>query len=527
MTTKDSTFAGGNTTSNEIMRAIAAASLDALITADAVGDIIEFSPSAEKLFGYTRSEVLGRSVAEIVIPPHLRDAHTAGMAHYNATGEGPVINTRVEVPAIRRDGEEFAAELTVIPLMIDEQRFFTAFIRDISEEKARQAELQTARKVAEYANHAKTRFLATMSHELRTPLHSILGANDLLQDADLGEREQGIARIIQQSGEALLGLISQILDFSNMDTAGIALAPEPVNLRPLLENTLARVRPLAQDKGLDLTLEVPEDLPAWVEVDGPRLQNVLSNLLDNAQKFTAEGQIGLTVEIVERTAANLSLRFTVHDSGVGIAPEVQGRLFEDFAQVDDTDSTAYAGMGLGLTICQHVVRAMGGQIDVRSTPGQGSAFAFTVQMPLAEEPPQVPRHVAVDPPRVLVVEDGPTNQIIVRAMLERAGYQVDIAANGLAAVEAVEAQRYRAVLMDLRMPIVDGLEATRQIRERRYRHGQVPIIALTANVTDADRRRCFEAGMNDFLAKPINRDKLLERLGVWCAKSQSRVEQDR
>ncbi len=506
--------------SSEMMRALAAASLDALITIDSESRIIEFSPAAEKLYGYSREECLGRSVAEIVIPQRLRAAHHAGMHNYHQSGQGPVLNARSEVPSVRRDGSEFLAELTVIPLLISGQRFFTAYVRDISARKAHEEQLQAALKAAEQANEAKSRFLASISHELRTPLNAVLGALNLLQDKVHANENAGLVETAVDSGMSLLGKVDQIIEFSQLTGTDVEIRQEDFSLPAWLEDLQQQLQPLALDKGLQLIMPESAGLPSILRLDHRRLRTALLQLLDNAIKFTDHGTVRLGLHAESLADQQFRLHFSVEDTGTGMDADTQQRLFEAFYQADDSSTTRHSGLGMGLAMAQQLVRLMGGSIQVHSQSGQGTTLQFALDAAEGQSPPAAEQAPEELPERglsghVLVVEDVKANQLIARAMLLRAGLQVMVADNGQQALDCLQARPLDLVLMDLRMPVMDGLEATRAIRALPAPLGRIPVIAMTANVRDEDRRACVDVGMNDFLGKPIDRGRLLQCLQRW------------
>jgi len=506
----------------EIMRGIAEASLDALITADKEGVIVEFSPSAERIYGYTREEAIGHSVADIVIPQRMREAHTNGMKHYNATGEGPVINNRVEVPSVRKDGSEFEAELTVVPMMIGGKRFFTAFVRDISEKKAAQRAILEAKEAAEQASTVKTRFLASVSHELRTPLNVVLGTMDVLHHAATSGRERELSSIAYASGESLLQMIDDLIDVAALDEGELSLDLQPTDVRELLHGVEQTHALRAREKNMEFHLQLDDRLPASLMLDGPRLEQILGHLVDNAIKFSTDGEVRVQVSGRGSAADGYHLDFQIHDQGIGIAPETQARILEPFAQVDSSATSQYAGTGLGLGLCTRLLAVMDSSLSITSAAGQGTRVSFTLRAsasPADAGKPSLapaPRPVALESPRVLVVDDIKSNRMVAEALLRQEGIEVDSAEDGKRALELLNERSYSAVLMDLRMPEMGGLETTLKIRRLPGNKARVPVIAMTANVSAADREDCRLVGMNDFIAKPVNREKLVASLQMWC-----------
>ena len=478
----------------------------------------------------------------------------------------------------RSDGRVLDVEISVSGIQIDGKGYLYAASRDVSERKQKEEALRLAMQAAQAANVAKSRFLATMSHEIRTPMNGILGMAQLLLMPGLQEQERhDYAQVIKNSGQSLLGLLNDILDLSKVEAGKLELEALPFSPRQLLQETTALFSAQASAKGLTLA-------PAWQGPqdarylgDPARLRQMLSNLLGNAIKFTAQGTVHVQARVLEAGSAAQQLEFSVTDTGIGIAPEKQALLFNPFTQVDASDTRKYGGSGLGLSIVRSLARQMHGDVGVSSTENQGSRFWFSVQAPSApaalQEPesevflptptptPSVPaasasaalaaapllsaervpaadaapaqvpalesspaQGAASTSALVLVVEDNAINRAVIEALLKRLAVRYVCVVNGALAVQAVMAKLAPALIfMDCQMPVMDGFEATQRIRqwERDSGAARVPIVALTAGAFAEDRARCLAVGMDDFLTKPIDLALLRRTLDQWAGASRA------
>ena len=490
---------------------------DAFIGIDSDGRVVAWNAQAEATFGWTRAEVVGRSLAETIVPPAFRDAHTSGMRRFHETGEAPVVNQRLELTALHRSGREFPIELTITsPITAETGYFFAAFLRDISDRRERDAELRRARDAAEAATRAKSEFLANMSHELRTPLNGVLGYAQLLQrDRTMNAAQREAVEAIGRCGSQLLDLINDVLDLSKIEAGRLDIDEGPTDLSQLLTDLKYVVAETAAHKGLTLNMTLDPDVPRGVVVDGRHLRQVLLNLLGNAVKFTRAGEVRLRIG-----TGSGRLTFEVIDTGPGIEPEAITEIFAAFAQ---TKAGAEAGgTGLGLTISDHLITKMGGTLTVESVLGTGSLFSFS--LPLVEarlaaiteggDPALPPLDARLAPGQsltALVVDDSTANRRILASLLESAGAQVITATGGLEAIELARTHRPEIIFMDLKMPDLDGLEATRRLAQDPAT-AAIPVIAVTASALGDARATARAAGCVDYLSKPIRAQELFGML---------------
>ena len=653
----------------EAEHAIHAAVIDnnvnAIILIDDQDRVQEFNIAACQMFGYLKEEVIQQRLSDLIIPPEARSFHLAGLEKYQKSGGGAFLNRRVEVVAQRKDGERFPVELTLFPLHLNGRTYFSAALQDISERKAAVDALQQARDAAVRANTYKSQFVASMSHEIRTPLNAVLGLLGLLQDSELDDDQHHYVDTAINSGQSLLAILNDVLDLSKIEAGKIELEPGEFSLNELCYGVVELLMNRATEKSVMLACYVDPGIPGTLIGDYGRLRQVLMNLVGNAIKFTESGSVVLRIDKVSLDDHEATLKFTVEDTGIGIAKEDQQKLFDEFVQAEDQDNRRFGGTGLGLSISRKLIALMDSDIYVRSRPGRGSTFGFnltldcavfddndepgvekTVQHPLqgkelavwmandmpalllkeqllslgavihsfaslqeyheliAEEVvdlvvleqrvlPESPEatlnqlrqraplapavlltagnnrsraryyaeagfnsvvnsntpiqplgqtllraltgvdHSTFDarkhprtrptpdiPFRILLAEDSQANQLVATNILRKAGFTIDAVANGMEALEAVQTLPYDLVLMDLQMPEMDGLEATRSIRQLKSECCDIPIVAMTANVIADVKRDCEDAGMQGFVSKPIVREELFAELSRWTDAKQ-------
>ncbi len=415
------------------------------------------------------------------------------------------------------------ADLEMVTIMADiaaaaiERAELDAIMRE------NEAELIQARRAAEAADLAKTQFLANVSHEIRTPMNGVLGMTRQMMATELDDEQEHCLSIVASSAEHLLEIINDLLDFTRLGAGELQLCPRDFSLPELLEGCLGRAADRLSSEEVQATLHLDLGLPLLLHGDDQRLQQVLLKLLDNAVKFTQQGRVELWVE-----PSQGGVRFAVRDTGPGLSSEQVARVMQPFSQGDSSSTRDYGGLGMGLALCHGLVTLMGGTLEVESVPGQGSEFAFTLELPQATESEvdgRSYRPEEIPPLSILLVEDNMINQMVAEGMLTDWGHVVAMADNGQIALDMLDEEHpYDLIFMDLQMPVMDGIEATREIRAREggWSRPRVPIVALTAHGTGADRRSCQEAGMDDFLNKPMIGEEILSCLGRLFASSDSR-----
>jgi signal transduction histidine kinase/CheY-like chemotaxis protein/HPt (histidine-containing phosphotransfer) domain-containing protein len=396
------------------------------------------------------------------------------------------------------------------------------FREHMAAEVRAQQEVVRARDAAESANLAKSAFLATMSHEIRTPMNAVLGLAGSLLDDSLTPTQREAVNAILDSGASLLRILNDILDFSKIDAGQMTLEPAPFSPATLTQHAVSILGPRARAKGLTIGAEADPSLPAGLMADHGRIRQVLLNLVSNSVKFTDTGSVTISARCIAREGGAATVEWSVRDTGIGIAPDRIDSLFREFVQADNSINRRFGGSGLGLVISKRLVEQMGGSIGVASAIGVGTTFRVRLTLPITDAPPEVRAAPANEaqaleawsaalgrPLRILFAEDNPTNQFVARQLLRGVAVQVDFVGDGVEAVDAASRFNYDAIFMDMRMPELDGLAATRLIRQRGGALAHVPIIALTANAFPEDVKACFDAGMNQFVTKPVTKDVLI------------------
>ncbi len=495
------------------MKIVTGTSLDAVVVADSEGKILDFNAAAEQIFGYSAREAIGQDLGALIVPDHHRTAHETGMQRMRDSGEKHVVGKgRVVLEAKRKSGDVFPVELAIQSAKTQEGEIFIAFLRDISNRKEAERQLVMARDRALAGEKAKTNFLATMSHEIRTPLNGLLGNLTLLKDTRLSAKQARYTKNMDTSGKLLMSHISDVLDITKYDAGKLRLKPVAMNISLLLQDIIDSQSGAASSNGTTLEWEWIGEPMNWICADSDRIQHVLMNVIGNAVKFTQDGRVVVHAEVIKDTNTVPELHLLVSDTGRGMSPELQTQIFDDFMTGDSSYDRDVGGTGLGLGIAQRFVKALGGEIDVESTLGEGSTFSirFPVE-PIDAPDAQIKMRKTVDPSkprRILLVEDNDINRSVARELMSAVGHHVIEAHNGREAVDLAQTQRFDLILMDISMPVLDGREATRAIRGGHGRNKNTPIVALTANAMADEQEAFLSDGMNDILTKPLSRDDL-------------------
>ncbi|MDR3508209.1 MAG: ATP-binding protein [Caulobacteraceae bacterium] len=506
---------------------------DAIIVANDQGVIESINLAAARLFGWDEASLAGQRL-DVLMSGRDQAEHAGYLSRYLETGRAGIVNVGPRtLQARRQDGVMIPIELSVGEAWIDGERKFIGACRDISQRIANEealsqmvADLRASNEAlererrqseawareAEAANLAKSRFLATMSHEIRTPLNGVIAIADVLASRVSAPEDRELVGIVRESGRTLLGLLNEVLDLAKIEAGALQLDPAPFALGELVTSQAVTWRQAASSKGLDIQVATAM-LPALLGDEG-RLRQVISNLISNAIKFTERGSVSIRCETLGIADNLAQVRLVVADTGLGFDSALAERVFEPFVQADSTNTRRHGGTGLGLAICRELVNLMGGDIRAESAPGVGTTVTLRLALPLA--PTEAGRHAADDHrltrltapqtrsgPLVLVADDHPLNRRIMGVLLDELGLEHEMVEDGAAAVKAAASGLYDLILMDVQMPVMDGLEATRTIRRLPGAAGKVCVIAVTADAMNDHAAACRDAGMNDFLPKPI------------------------
>ena len=499
-----------------------------LMILDRDGKVQRANRQAQILFGYNDKEMHGITVEELIPDKH-RVAHVGQRQHYmNDTTSRKQIAMRREVTILTRDGQCIPVDISLAYMETNGEPLIIANLYDLSSRKAAEKAMAEAKAAAEAATKSKSSFLANMSHEIRTPMNAIIGMTHLTLQSPLSSKQRNYLEKVHCASESLLGILNDILDFSKIESGKLELQEEDFRLEDVMENLSNLIGLKAEEKGIKLQFAIDPRIPTALIGDSLRLGQILVNLGNNAVKFTnAGGEILITAALAEQEEEYVTLHFSVSDTGIGISEEQQAKLFTPFTQADPSTTRRHGGTGLGLAISKDLAAMMGGEIWLESTPGQGSIFHFTIHIRKQSGEPSPRKTYNLSPHaepsaaiktlqgrRLLLVEDNEFNQELALELLVSNGLSVEVAANGQEALAILENNEFDGVLMDCLMPVMDGYEATRKIREQEQ-FKDLPIIAMTANNMAGDKERALLAGMNDHIPKPINISEMFNTLAKW------------
>lgn len=509
--------------SSNYARSLIEASLDPLVTISAQGKITDVNQATERITGISREQLIGSDFVD-----YFTDLHKVLRSYQQVFSAGQITDYPLAIRHVSGQFTEVLCNASVYYNDNGEVEGILTSARDVTRQKQFEHELLQAKIEAESANQAKSEFIANMSHEIRTPMNAIIGLSLLALNKELSPEIQDYLKKINSSSNSLMSILNDVLDFSKLEAGRLFIDNGPFNLGSTLHNINNLFADSAKEKCLEFEMDVASDVPRNLVGDMLRLQQVLINLLGNAIKFTERGKVSLKISVRKVEPAQVRLLFCVADTGIGMSEQDRDKLFQPFSQVDGSITRRFGGTGLGLVISHQLLRLMGGEFEVDSSPGKGSRFSFelelgvsalSVQAEVDNKPDTfIPKRKDVGKllagTRVLVAEDNPINQQVVREFLNLSGITVEIANNGKEALALLKEGAFDAVLMDVHMPEMDGFKATQLIRSRLH-FAELPVIALTAGVTQEERERCIASGMNDFIPKPINPKQLISTLVQW------------
>ena len=519
----------------KLFRSISESAQDGIVVIDGSGRVTHWNKAAERIFGYTTDEVLGKILHDFLCSEDLRSAHYKAFPRFRVTGRGAAVGKTIELLGLRKDGAEVPVELSLSATQLQDNWHAVGILRDITERKRAELALYEAKEQAEAASVAKSEFLANMSHEIRTPMNGVIGMTGLLLDTELDSEQRQFAETIRKSADSLLRIINDILDFSKIEAGKLDLEILDFDLREVLEEINDMLAIKAQEKGLEYVCLIDPDIPSFLQGDPGRIRQVLINLISNAVKFTSHGEIKVHVQVERENGDHLLYRFSVSDTGIGIDSDRVDFLFDAFTQADASTTRRYGGTGLGLSIAKQLTEMMGGEIGVTSREGKGSMFWFTAMLQKQPAPPNnnlMTFEEDIRNKRVLVVDHNETNRLAVKEQLQSWGFRHDEAQDGKVALEKLIAAQagndpFDIVVFDTQMPEMGGetlgrkIEADASLRAVRW-------VMMISSRQAGDGARLNKDGISASLTKPVKQsqlyDCLVSLLGRTTAKEESHAE---
>ncbi|AKL96896.1 sensory/regulatory protein RpfC [Clostridium aceticum] len=505
---------------NEFLLTTLACIGDGVIATDLKGTILYMNTSAVELTGWKLEEALGKPINQVLPIINMHTNEVMDLVD-RVLKAGTAIGLKNHSTLISKEGKKSYVSASCSPIKLEDQSIdgIVVVFRDITIRKYTENQLKKTKEEAEAANKSKSEFLANMSHEIRTPIHGMLGMIDLTLLTDLNQEQRENLIVAKSCASSLLSIINDILDFSKMEAGKLNFQNINFNVKQLLEGMMKAHTHMAKNKGLEMNYSFSTDLPAAITGDPNRLQQILNNLIHNAIKFTQKGGVTVSVKKLQASENDIELKFAIADTGRGIAQKDKPRLFKAFSQIDGSVTRKHGGTGLGLVISKQLVEMMGGSIWVESKESHGSTFYFTAKFKQAEniieeEYKQEPIiNPSSDCKKILLAEDDAVNQIVIKKILEKRGHAVDIANNGKEVLMMYENNNYDLILMDIQMPEIDGIEATKHIREREAAtHRHTPVIAVTAYALKGDKERFMLLGMDEYISKPVEVQELFDKI---------------
>lgn len=505
-----------------LLRQMIDTSLDAVININQQGIVTEWSKQAERIFGYSRQEALNSELSDLIIPPKLVEAHKRGMRHFMNTGEGPVLNKRIEITAINKEQHEFPVELTVNPIKINEEYIFSAFVRDITERKEAENALIKAKKEAEEARLSEIQFLTNISHEIRTPMNSVLGLIHLLDNSSPTGVQQSYLNDLSYAAKHLMGMINNILDYSKIKTDNLEFVEDYFSLQSLLYNVKENSQQNLKEKQVTLDCNYDQIIENYLIGDQHRIHQILTILINILVSHTQKGTVSLTTKLLDHTETQYRIQFMLKGEGTSLTKTEMVNILQHVKKARSKTFSKYGNIGLGILLVKSFVGLLQGIF--RYTSDQDNQLTFLLELPLTNsgvtaeafsptKEGSIRKAKQLTGKKILVVEDNPMNQAFMRKLLETWDCNYELATNGLEAINKLQQQSFDLVLMDIHMPIMNGIEAAKRIRSSPDPlNRDVPIIALSAGGLKQERSQAIAVGVTDFMSKPFQPDQLFQQI---------------